>query len=102
MVSMPPPAGELRYFLNCSGRRLPLDLVGPLEAPQLNCVRGWFDAQGRVCGFDRLVAGEVELAHRYSYRPGGELAEARILMAGEDEEVVLEYAPAPEREPALA
>jgi hypothetical protein len=78
---------ECRYFLSYSGVRLPLKLLGPLEASELKnrntYFRATYDAEGRIVSCEKLVYGEVELRHVYAYDAGGALARARIAM-GED------------------
>ena len=77
-----------RYFVSYTGVRLPLQLVNPIEAAALSnrntFIRAYFDPQGALLGFDKLVYGEVELAHRYAYHPNGALRQAEIAMLDED------------------
>jgi hypothetical protein len=76
-----------RYFLTYSGLRLPLNLVGPLEANAIanrnTYIRATYDAEGRLASCEKLVYGEVELRHDYAYGVDGALSRARIAM-GED------------------
>jgi hypothetical protein len=78
---------ECRYFLSYSGVRLPLKLLGPLEASELKnrntYFRATYDAEGKIVSCEKLVYGEVELRHDYAYGADGALARARIAM-GED------------------
>jgi hypothetical protein len=78
---------EYRYFLTYSGLRLPLNLVGPLEASAIanrnTYFRATYDSDGRLASCEKLVYGEVELRHDYAYDADGALARARIAM-GED------------------
>ena len=78
---------EVRYFLTYSGLRLPLNLVGPLEASAIahrnTYFRATYDAEGRLTSCEKLVYGEVELRHDYAYGADGALTRARIAM-GED------------------
>lgn len=73
---------DCRYFLTYSGIKLPFNLVTPLGAEEVanrnTYFKGYFDPDGRLTGFDKLVYGEIELAHRYTYRPEGGLASADI------------------------
>ncbi|CCJ06828.1 DUF6156 family protein [Methylocystis sp. SC2] len=82
-----PNVEECRYFLSCSGVRLPLKLLGPLEASELmnrnTYFRATYDAEGRIISCEKLVYGEVELRHDYAYGADGALVRARIAM-GED------------------
>ena len=61
---------EYRYFLTYSGLRLPLNLVGPLEANAIanrnTYVRATYDSEGRLACCEKLVYGEVELRHPLS------------------------------------
>ena len=43
-------------------------------------------------GFDKIVYGEVELAHRYDYHANGRLSRAQITMLDEDP-VILRFDP---------
>ena len=78
---------EYRYFLTYSGLRLPLNLVGPLEANAIanrnTYFRATYDSDGRLACCEKLVYGEVELRHDYAYDADGALTRARIAM-GED------------------
>lgn len=82
---------DYRYFLTYSGVRLPLNLVRPLEATELEnrntYFRATYDHDGRLLTCEKLVYGEVELAHEYGYRDDGALACARIVM-GDDVSVI--------------
>lgn len=73
---------DCRYFLTYTGVRLPFNLVTPLSADEVEnrntYFKGYHDAMGRLTGFDKMVYGEIELAHRYAYRADGSLARADI------------------------
>ncbi len=91
----PEHPGEVRFFLTYTGVRLPFNLVTPLAPAEVEnrntYFKGWF-AGDRLLGFDKMVYGEVELAHRYTYRNDGSLAQAEIIdMDGES--TVLEFGP---------
>ena len=77
-----------RYFLSYSGVRLPLRLVSPLAAAELEnrntYFRAVFDDADRLVSCEKIVYGEVELTHLYEYRADGALSRARISM-GDDE-----------------
>jgi hypothetical protein len=79
---------ECRFFVTYSGARLPLRLVEPIAPEALSnrntFIRGYFDAAGALTGFDKVVYGEVELAHRYEYHANGVLSRADIVMMDED------------------
>ena len=80
--------GHCRYFLTYSGVKLPLKLLTELEPGQLEnrntyfC--GYFDEQDRLVGLRKLVYGEVEMEHRYTYHPGGALRSVAIIDAEGD------------------
>jgi hypothetical protein len=85
---------ECQYFISYSGVKLPLNLVNRVPEEALSnrntYIRAYFDKSGALSGFDKIVYGEVELAHRYEYHPGGALMLARITMLDEDP-VVLNF-----------
>jgi Family of unknown function (DUF6156) len=71
-----------RFFVTYSGVKLPLKLISELQASEVEnrntYFKGYFDAQDRLTGFDKLAYGEIELAHRYSYHENGKLSSAEI------------------------
>lgn len=73
--------GECRHFLTYSGVKLPFKLVTPLTAAEVDnrntFFKGYYDGE-RLLGFDKMVYGEIELAHRYTYRADGSLEQAQI------------------------
>jgi hypothetical protein len=77
-----------RYFLSYSGVSLPLRLVSPLGADELQnrntFFRAIYDEADRLVSCEKLVYGEVELTHLYEYRADGVLSRAQISM-GDDE-----------------
>jgi hypothetical protein len=85
---MPTQTGECSYFVTYSGVGLPFRLVEPLPADKIDnrntYIRAWFTQAGKLAAFDKMVYGEVELAHRYVYHPNGALAHAEIRMVDED------------------
>ena len=86
-------SGEIRFFLTYTGVSLPFNLVTPLGANEVEnrntYFKGYFDGE-RLLGFDKMVYGEVELAHRYDYRADGSLSRAEIIDI-DGESTVLEY-----------
>lgn len=84
---------EWRYFVTYSGVKLPLKLVDPLPPAELNhrntFIRARFDADDRLVECEKMVYGEVHLAHRYSYGADGALKRAEIVM--DDETTVMEF-----------
>jgi hypothetical protein len=87
-------AEDCRYFVSYSGIKLPLNLVTPIEPSALSnrntFIQAYFDAQGLLLRFDKLVYGEVELSHRYEYSDDGNLVLAEIAMP-EEEPVILRF-----------
>jgi hypothetical protein len=83
-----------RYFTSYTGVKLPFKLVNPLTHAEIEnrntYFLGYFDAEQRVTGFDKVVYGEIELAHRYQYHPDGSLSRAEITDI-EGEVTVLDY-----------
>jgi hypothetical protein len=94
-------AGDYRYFLTYSGVRMPLKLVEPLEASELENRNTYFrvtyDASGRIATCEKLVYGEVELSHQYAYRDDGSLLHARVELGDEVTEVDCDESGAPIR-----
>ncbi len=84
---------QWRYFVTYSGVKLPLRLVDPLEASDLNhrntFIRARFDAAERLVECEKMVYGEIHLSHRYAYGEDGALKRAEIVM--DDETTVLEF-----------
>jgi hypothetical protein len=74
---------DCRYFLTYTGVSLPFNLVGPLSAGEVEnrntFFAGYFDVDNRLTGFDKMVYGEVELAHRYRYHANGSLMQAEVI-----------------------
>ena len=74
--------GVLRFFVTYTGVKLPFKLVNELQAGEVEnrntFFRGYFDAQERLTGFDKLAYSEVELMHRYEYHDSGKLKQAEI------------------------
>lgn len=62
------PQHEARHFTSHTGVKLPFKLVNPLSGEEVanrnTYFLGLFDPEGRLTGFDKLVYGEIELAHR--------------------------------------
>lgn len=77
--------GHCRYFLSYTGVKLPLKLLTELEPAQLEnrntYFKGYFDAEERLLGLQKMVYGEVEMEHRYSYHPNGVLSGVEIIDA---------------------
>ncbi len=83
-----PAYDHSRYFVSYSGVKLPLNLVNPLEAGELDnrntyfC--GYYDAEGKMVACEKRVYGEVEFSHLYEYHASGNLKSATIEMAGDE------------------
>lgn len=73
---------EYRYFISYSGVKLPLKLVTPITAAELQnrntYFRACFDSAERMSCCQKLVYGDIELEHRYSYHDNGMLKTAEI------------------------
>lgn len=71
-----------RYFVTYSGVKLPFKLTGELQEHEIKnrntYFKGYFDAEGRLTGFDKLAYGDIELQHRYAYHQNGKLSSAEI------------------------
>lgn len=82
----------VRYFNTYSGVKLPFRLTAELGEAEIHnrntYFRGHFDAAGTLLAFEKLVYGEVELAHRYTYAADGALLSAEITDADGEVSVV--------------
>lgn len=82
-----------RYFVSYTGIKLPLKLVNPLGEADLSnrntFFRGYYDTQDRLVLCQKVVYGEIEMAHRYQYHDNGILARVEITDA--DAEVTVMY-----------
>lgn len=78
---------DYRYFVTYSGVKLPLKLVNPLEEAELGnrntFIRAAFDERDRIILVEKMVYGEIELAHQYAYDESGALKTAHVTMDGE-------------------
>ena|SRR3974390_358889 len=85
-------AQECRFFVSYSGVKLPFNLVNAIAAESLSnrntFIRAYFDQAGVLTGFDKVVYGEVELAHRYQFHCNGALSRAEVIMLDEDARVL--------------
>jgi hypothetical protein len=85
-----------RYYVTYSGVKPPVRLVDPIGEAELNnrntFVVGYFDAKGRLVSFEKLVYGQTELSHHYTYRADGTLERATIRV--DEEETTLVFSPA--------
>lgn len=82
---------DCRYFVSYSGVKLPLKLVNELQDSDRDnrntYFRGLYDAEQRLMRCEKLVYGELELLHVYSYHDNGILSQAEITDA--DGEITL-------------
>ncbi|QTR47671.1 hypothetical protein J9253_07060 [Thiothrix litoralis] len=82
-----------RYFTTYSGVKLPFKLVGELGEHEIRnrntFFRGYFDAEGVLLGFQKVVYGDVELEHKYTYRKDGMLQRADITDAEGEMDTIL-------------
>jgi len=82
-----------RYFVSYSGIKLPLKLVNEITEQALHnrntyfC--GHFDTDDRLIRCQKVVYGEVESEHIYSYHDNGALKQAEIVE--DDETRVLNF-----------
>ena len=71
-----------RYFTTYSGVQLPFKLVSELGEHEIRnrntYFRGYFDADGVLLSFQKIVYGEVEIEHQYTYDASGKLTHAQI------------------------
>ena len=83
---------ECRFFVSYSGVELPFNLVNSIAAEALSnrntFIRAYFNEARMLTGFEKVVYGEVELAHRYQYHDNGALSRAEITMLDEDAAVL--------------
>lgn len=79
---------DCRYFVSYRGVSLPAIPVSALDPSMLanrnTYIRAFFDADGVLHGFDKLVYGAVELSHRYAYHANGRLKRAEIAIPDEE------------------
>ena len=71
-----------RYFTTYSGVQLPFKLVSELGEHEIRnrntYFRGYFDADGVLLSFQKIVYGEIEIEHQYTYDASGKLTHAQI------------------------
>lgn len=83
-----------RYFLATNGVKPPLKLVGEIE-PEALANRNTFivadyDEAGQLSRFEKIVYGDIEMTHVYTYDAAGALRRAEIFLPDEDP-AVMEY-----------
>ncbi|WGJ13215.1 DUF6156 family protein [Methylocapsa sp. D3K7] len=71
-----------RFFVSYTGIKLPFNLVNPIAKEALTnrntYIRAYFNETGALSCFEKIVYGEIELAHRYEYYGNGSLKTAEI------------------------
>ncbi len=86
--------GTLRFFVTYTGVKLPFKLVNELQPGEVEnrntFFRGYFDAQGRITGFEKIAYGEAELKHDYEYHANNLLKQVAITDI-DDELTVLKF-----------
>ena len=74
-----------RYFSTYTGVKLPFKLTSELDISAIEnrntFFKGYFDATGRMTGFQKIVYGEVEMEHHYFFDETGTLKTAEITNA---------------------
>jgi len=77
-----------RCFVSYSGVKLLFNLANPIAEGALSnrntFIRAYFNTSGALTSFEKVVYGEVALAHRYEYYDNGILKCAVITMLEED------------------
>lgn len=77
-----------RYYVTYSGVKLPLKLVNPLADSEIanrnTYFRACFDARDRMILCEKIVYGEVEMQHQYTYHDNGVLKQAEITEADDE------------------
>ena len=88
-------AYQTRCYTSYSGISLPLKLVGEIPEHDMRnrntYFQGSFDLQERLCICRKIVYGETEVEHRYSYHDNGALKQAVISGEDEDEFTTLNF-----------
>lgn len=81
-----------RYYVTYSGVKLPLKLVNPLAESDIanrnTYFRAGFDEHERMVWCEKMVYGEVELRHRYTYDAQGRLVQAEVTEADDEPRVL--------------
>lgn len=85
----------VRHFVTCSGVKLPLNLITPLDEDDLGnritFYRAYYDAAEHMTACEKIVYGEVDSAHHYSYYPTGVLHEAKVVAVPEEETTLMTF-----------
>ena len=85
----------VRHFVTYSGVSLPLKLTTPLEgadlAHRITFYRAHYDDAERLALVEKVVYGEIESTHHYTYYPSGVLQEARVCQIADEETTLMAY-----------
>jgi len=77
-----------KFYLSYSGTGLPLKLVSPIEARDIENRNTFFgevlDDQDRTVCIHKVVYGEVEMSHNYGYDEAGRMRWAEIQTLDDD------------------
>lgn len=85
---MQEPQEGPKYFVSYTGTDLPFNLINPIAPDALTnrntFIRAYYNGDGTLARFEKIVYGEVELSHGYEYRADGTLKSAKITMLDEE------------------
>jgi len=86
--------GKPRFFVTYTGVKLPFNLINELQPEKVEnrntFFRAYYDETSRLCLFEKVAYGEVELTHRYAYHDNDQLMLAEITDI-DDEVTVLTF-----------
>lgn len=73
---------ECRHYVSYTGVALPLQLISPLQGEdvdkRITYFRGYYDGQSRLVAVEKVVYGEIEFEHHYTYHDDGRLKSAEL------------------------
>ncbi len=85
---------QIRCYTSYSGVTLPLKLVSEITESDMRnrntYFQGCYDKDNRLCICRKIVYGETEFEHRYSYYENGALKQA-VISEDDDEITTLNY-----------
>lgn len=77
-----------RHYVSYTGVGLPLKLITPLDDETLDgritYFAGYYDDKQQLRIVEKVVYGEIEFAHRYSYYDDGRIKAAELLEPDEE------------------
>lgn len=83
---------QIRFYTSYSGVTLPLKLVSEIAEQDMRnrntFFQGCYDQNNRLCICRKVVYGETEFEHLYSYHDNGALKQA-VISENEDESTTL-------------